>query len=196
MRIVGGKFRGKLLATPKDDRIRPTTDRVRESIFNILAHGEFAKDGMGLPMGAKVLDLFAGTGALGLEAYSRGAVSVTFVDDHPESRALIRRNIEAMGATGATRLMRRDALDVGPVPPGNQAGGPFDLIFLDPPYGKDWVGKAIANAHKGGWFNAGAVIVAEMEITATAPEIADLTLVQTRDYGDSRIAFYRVGTSS
>lgn len=190
MRIVGGRFRGKTLATPRDARIRPTGDRVREAIFNILAHGDFGREGPALPIGVKVLDLFAGTGALGLEAFSRGAAFVTFVDDHVESRGLIRRNVEAMGATGATRLLRRDAAALGPLPPGHQAGGPFDLVFLDPPYRQDLVARALTGAVEGGWLKPGAVAVAEMEIEAEAPQIPGLTLVQTRDYGETRVRFW------
>src|SRR6202158_2310143 len=111
MRIVGGKSRGLILSAPTDDRVRPTSDRVREAIFNILAHNDF---GTGFRLaGARVLDLFAGTGALGLEALSRGAKYVLFVDDHAESRALIRRNVEAKQATGVTKIWRREATDLG-----------------------------------------------------------------------------------
>src|ERR1700687_6245747 len=136
MRIVGGKSRGLILSAPTDDRVRPTSDRVREAIFNILAHNDFGT--VCRLEGARVLDLFAGTGALGLEALSRGAKYVLFVDDHAESRGLIRRNVEAMQATGVTKIWRRDATDLGPLE--RNAGGPFDLILLDPPYRKALAG--------------------------------------------------------
>jgi 16S rRNA (guanine966-N2)-methyltransferase len=191
MRIIGGRFRGKLLATPSDQRVRPTGDRVREALFNILAHGDFGRSGPSLPIDARVLDLYAGTGALGLEALSRGARNVAFVDDHADSRALIRRNVDALQATGLTRIMRRDARDLGPIPAGNQAGGPFDLIFLDPPYGQDLVAPTIAQAVTGGWFAQGAVIVAETELTAKVPPIDGIEPVQSREYGETRVMIFR-----
>lgn len=132
MRIIAGKFRGKQLLSPGDDSIRPTADRVRESVFNILA----SRVGPNFD-GLRVLDLFAGTGALGLEALSRGAAHVIFVDTGAEARGLIRDHIEAFGAGGVTKLLRRDATALG------DAGtmGPVDLVFLDPPYGKGWIDR-------------------------------------------------------
>src|SRR6478609_9394004 len=127
MRIVAGRFKGRSLATPKTQAVRPTSDRLRETIFNILAHA------YGDPVtGARVLDLFAGTGALGLEALSRGASFAQFVDDSTEGRGLLRENIEAMGVAGITKVFRRDATRLGDIKP-NQ---PFTLVFCDPPYGK------------------------------------------------------------
>src|SRR6187431_3276632 len=124
MRIVGGRLRGRALAAPKSQAIRPTTDRLRESLFNILAHayGDPVTD-------ARVLDLFAGTGALGLEALSRGAAFTLFIDDGAEARALIRNNVEALGAGGASKVYRRDATRLGSAAPLE----PFSLTFLDPP---------------------------------------------------------------
>jgi 16S rRNA (guanine966-N2)-methyltransferase len=132
MRIVGGKFRGRPLATPAHEGTRPTSDRVREAVFNILAHGieDFSFDGV------KVLDLFAGTGALGLEALSRGAAFCLFVEEDAEARGLIRRNVEALGLTGVTKIFRRDATDLGEA--GNR--GDAGLVFLDPPYARARVG--------------------------------------------------------
>ena len=127
MRIVGGTFRGRALAAPKSNDIRPTTDRTREALFNILAHAH----GDVLD-GARVLDLFSGTGALGLEALSRGASSALFVEPSAEGRGLLRTNIEALGVQGRARIFRRDATDIGPV--GTME--PFTLLFADPPYGK------------------------------------------------------------
>ena len=135
MRIIGGKFRGKTLSSPSDDSIRPTSDRARESIFNILG----SRLGPVLA-GKRVLDLFAGTGALGLEALSRGAEHVTFVDTGAEARGLIRDHIQAFGAAGITKLLRRDATALGT--PGTF--GQFDLIFLDPPYNQGLGEKALA----------------------------------------------------
>src|SRR5918997_3509523 len=127
MRIVGGRFRGRTLAAPRTRAIRPTADRLRESLFNILVHGY--DDPI---TGARVLDLFAGTGALGLEAMSRGAAFALFVDDGAEARALIRGNVEALGLGGTTRIFRRDAAKLGPAHPVE----PFSLMFADPPYGQ------------------------------------------------------------
>ena len=129
MRVVGGRLRGRALAGPKSQGIRPTADRLRESLFNILAHG------FDDPVtGARVLDLFAGTGAMGIEAISRGAEFVLFVDQGAEARALLRENVAALGLGGVSRIFRRDATKLGeahPVPP-------FSLAFLDPPYGQAW----------------------------------------------------------
>ena len=143
MRIVGGRLRGRALAAPDDQSIRPTSDRVREAMFNILAHGVAAIELNGI----KVLDLFAGTGALGLEAVSRGAAQCLFVDDSADARGLIRDNVEAFGLTGVTKIFRRDATALG------EAGkyGAFDLLLLDPPYGRGLGERAIASALAGGW---------------------------------------------
>jgi len=187
MRIVAGKHRGLSLATPKDARVRPTSDRVREALFNVLAHNDF---GIGFSVeGARVLDLFAGTGALGLEALSRGAAYVMFVDDHFESRALIRRNVEGCHATGATKIWRRDATGLGEMP-GN-AGGPFDLVFLDPPYRKGLVELALASARDGGWFAAQALIVAEMAADEAFTVPAGFDTIDERTYGDTKVVILK-----
>jgi 16S rRNA (guanine966-N2)-methyltransferase len=185
MRIVAGKHRGLSLATPKDARVRPTSDRVREALFNVLAHNDF---GMGFKIeGARVLDLFAGTGALGLEALSRGAFYVLFVDDHFESRGLIRRNVEAAHATGATKIWRRDATALGDMP-GN-AGGPFDLVFLDPPYRKGLVELALISARDGKWFAPNALVVAEMAVDEAFAMPAGFSVIDERTYGDTKVVF-------
>ena len=183
MRIVGGKSRGLILSAPADDRVRPTSDRVREAIFNILAHNDF---GTGFRLeGARVLDLFSGTGALGLEALSRGAKFVLFVDDHAESRALIRRNVEAMQATGVTKIWRRDATSLGPLEA--NAGWPFDLVLLDPPYRKDLAGPALISAREGGWLAAKVLIVAEMSEDENFIAPAGFALLDEREYGDTKV---------
>src|SRR5947208_10670047 len=152
MRIVGGRLRGRALAAPKSQAIRPTADRLRESLFNILIHA------YGDPVtGARVLDLFAGTGALGLEALSRGAAFVLFVDDGAEARALLRQNVEMLGLAAVMRIFRRDATKLGPAYPVE----PFSLAFLDPPYGKGLPEQALASAREGGWLTHGAVAVVE-----------------------------------
>src|SRR5690242_11037270 len=152
LRIVAGKFRGKHLTSPEDDSIRPTADRTRESVFNILA----SRLGASLD-GLRVLDLFAGTGALGLEALSRGASHVTFVDTGADARGLIRDHIEAFGAGGVARLLRRDATALG------EAGtmGPVDLVFLDPPYGKGLAEQALVSLRNGGWLKPETLLVLE-----------------------------------
>src|SRR3954453_1442250 len=142
MRIVGGRLRGRVLAAPRSQTIRPTAGRLREALFNILQHG------YGDPVtGARVLDLFAGTGALGIEALSRGASFALFVDDGIEARALLRQNSESLGLGGTSRIFRRDATRLGPAHPLE----PFSLVFLDPPYGKGLAEKALASAREGGW---------------------------------------------
>lgn len=191
MRIVAGKHRGLSLATPKDDRVRPTSDRVREALFNVLAHNDF-DIGFSLE-GARVLDLFAGTGALGLEALSRGAKYVLFVDDHAESRALVRRNVEAAHATGATKIWRRDATGLGEMPP--NAGGPFDLVFLDPPYRKGLVELALVSAREGKWFTPNALVVAEMAAGEGFAVPEGFVVLDERAYGDTRVVVLTLATN-
>ncbi|MCV0395362.1 MAG: 16S rRNA (guanine(966)-N(2))-methyltransferase RsmD [Rhizobiaceae bacterium] len=183
MRIVGGEFRGRPLATPKSDVIRPTTDRAREALFNVLAHGHH-----GRIEGARVLDLFAGTGALGIEALSRGAAHCLFVDDGVEARGLIRANIEALGLQGRTKLFRRDASRLG------DAGtiAPFDLLFADPPYRKGLGERALASALAGCWLKPGALAIVEeaAEAPFTPPE--SFALVDERRWGDSVVRIFAV----
>jgi 16S rRNA (guanine966-N2)-methyltransferase len=163
MRIVGGRLRGRTLAAPKSGAIRPTADRLREALFNILIHayGDPVTD-------ARVLDLFAGTGALALEALSRGAAFALFVDDGAEARALLRENVAVLGLGGATRIFRRDATKLGPAHPVE----PFSLVFLDPPYGQGLAEQALAAARAGGWLTPDALIVVEEAAKArfVAPE--------------------------
>src|SRR5262245_61674156 len=153
MRIIGGKFGGRQLIAPSGAAIRPTSDRVREAIFNILSHGieGFAFHGI------RVLDLFAGTGALGLEALSRGAADCLFVEEAPAARASIRRNVEALGLTGVTKIFRRDATDLGAA--GRRGGA--GLAFFDPPYGRGLAERALLSALGGGWLAPAAVLVLE-----------------------------------
>jgi 16S rRNA (guanine966-N2)-methyltransferase len=187
MRIVGGKFKGHSIAPPHGSAIRPTTDRVRESVFNILAHGT---EGLSLE-GARVLDLFAGTGAMGLEAISRGARFCQFVEESAEARGLIRRNADALGVIGLVKIWRRDATALGPCAP--QPG--FDLVFADPPYGKGLGEKALASLVSGQWLNPGAIVVLEEARKAELSAIAGLTLIDERGYGDTAIRFYRQGNT-
>lgn len=183
MRIVGGTLRGRPLAAPRDMAIRPTSDRVREAMFNILAHGI---DGFDLD-GARVLDLFAGTGALGVEALSRGARFCLFVEEDADARALIRQNVEAFGLTGVTKIFRRNATDLGPV----QGGARYGLAFLDPPYGKGLGEQALASAAAGGWLEPGALCVLEERKDAKIEFPADFALVDARTWGDTSVSFLR-----
>ncbi|KAB7614373.1 16S rRNA (guanine(966)-N(2))-methyltransferase RsmD [Amylibacter sp. SFDW26] len=178
MRIVAGKYKSTALASVgKGDsgaHLRPTTDRVRESIFNLLVNG-----GYGDPIAdARVLDLFAGTGALGFEALSRGASFALFVDDGVKARALIRQNIDILRVIGVTKLFRRDATKMGP-----SNYEPFNLIFLDPPYGKNLGGKALAAAAEGGWLAQNALVVWEEGSEQIA--IDGFEMLDARKYGDT-----------
>ena len=184
MRITGGQHRGRTLDEPPDDRVRPTSDKVRQAIFNILAHNAF---GFTLD-GAKAIDLFAGTGALGLEALSRGAAFALFVDDSAESRALIRTNVEALQLTGATKIWRRDAADLGPL--GAGAGGPFDLAFLDAPYRKGLTERALTSLAAGQWLAPGALVVAETAADEPLTAPARWRALGRRTYGETAVHIF------
>ena len=185
MRVTGGKFGGRTLVAPRDARVRPTSDKVRQAIFNILLHNDF---GTGFTLkGARAADLFAGTGALGIEALSHGASFCLFVDDAAESRALIRENVEALQLTGASKIWRRDATKLGPMAAG--AGGPFDLVFLDPPYRMDLIALALKSLGEGGWLAHGALLVAETAEDETIPPTDGFTRLDERVYGDTRVLF-------
>jgi 16S rRNA (guanine966-N2)-methyltransferase len=176
MRVVGGSLRGRALAAPKSQSIRPTADRLRESLFNILIH---AYDN---PLaGARVLDLFAGTGALGIEALSRGAAFTLFVDDGAEARALMRENVATLGLGGTSRIFRRDATKLGPAHPVE----PFTLAFLDPPYGKGLAEKALASARAGAWLMPDALIVVEEATKARFAAPEGFTERERRGYDDT-----------
>jgi 16S rRNA (guanine966-N2)-methyltransferase len=183
MRIVAGKFRGASIEAPKGSATRPTTDKVRQALFNVLEHGaprfEFE--------GARVLDLFAGSGALGLEALSRGARFALFVEDDSAARAAIRRNVETLGLTGVTKIWRRDATSLG------EAGTlqPFDLIFCDPPYGKGLGEKALAAAIAGGWVGGEAVAALEERAGTEIAWPVPFQEIDRRRYGDTEIALAR-----
>jgi len=182
MRIVGGRLRGRLLAAPASQAIRPTADRLRESLFNILVHayGDPITD-------ARVLDLFAGTGALGLEALSRGAAFALFIDEGAEARALLRENVATLGLGGTTRIFRRDATKLGAAHPIE----PFSVAFLDPPYGRGLAEQALASARAGGWLAPGALVVVEeaAKPSFTTPEGFDE--IERRNYDDSALIVLR-----
>jgi 16S rRNA (guanine966-N2)-methyltransferase len=180
MRIVGGRLGGRTLAGPKSQAIRPTSDRLRESLFNILAHGR------GDPVaGARVLDLFAGTGALGLEAMSRGARFALFIDDGAEARALLRQNVEALGLGGVTRIFRRDATKLGAAHPVE----PFSLAFLDPPYRRGLAERALGSLAAGGWLTPDALVVVEEAADAGFQTPDGFTATDRRRYDDTEFLF-------
>lgn len=183
MRVVGGALKGRRLATPKSDAIRPTTDRARESLFNILEHAY-----PGSIEGSRVLDLFSGTGALGIEAISRGAAYCLFVEQDIAARALIRENVEALGLQGCTRIFRRDATHIGPI--GTMQ--PFRLVFADPPYGKGLGEKAVASLLAGGWLEKGALVVVEETASNPFQLPEGLTLLDRRIYASSSLSICRV----
>ncbi len=184
MRIVGGRLRGRALAAPKSQAIRPTTDRLRESLFNILMHA-YAD-----PIsGARVLDLFAGTGALGLEAISHGAAFALFVDDGAEARALLRQNVEALSLAAVARIFRRDATKLGPAHPVES----FSLAFLDPPYGKGLAEKALTSARDGGWLTDDALIVVEEAAAAGFKAPDGYEEIERRKYDDTEFVILRRG---
>ena len=182
MRIVGGRLRGRPLAAPKSQSVRPTADRLRESLFNILIHA------YGDPVtGARVLDLFAGTGALGFEAISRGAAYCLFVDDGAEARALLRENVAVLGLAGVTRIFRRDATRLGPAHP----IAPFSLTFLDPPYRKGLAEQALIAARAGGWLTDDALIVVEEATDAGFTAPAGFAELERRAYDDTTFVILR-----
>jgi 16S rRNA (guanine966-N2)-methyltransferase len=181
MRVVGGRLKGRVLHTPDSRAIRPTSERLRESIFDILVHRH-----AGAVEGARLVDLFAGSGALGIEALSRGAEFALFVDNGAEARALLRANVEAFALGGVTRIWRADATRLGKAP----AGAPFTLAFLDPPYDKGLAGPALAALCEGGWLARGALIVVEEAAKAEIVAPPALELVDGRVYGETRIAFF------
>jgi 16S rRNA (guanine966-N2)-methyltransferase len=190
MRITGGTLRGRTLAAPQDMRVRPTADRTRQALFNILEHRDF---GIGFALdGVAVADLFAGTGALGIEALSRGARFCLLVDDDADSRALQRQNVEAFGLTGVTKIWRRDATDLGPLNSGS--GGPFGLVFLDPPYHKTLIPPALTSLKDGGWLAKDSLLVAETALDE-ALDTPGFALLDERDYGDTRIRFLTAETA-
>jgi 16S rRNA (guanine966-N2)-methyltransferase len=183
MRIVGGTLRSRILLGPSELGTRPTSDRVRESLFNILSHGieDFELEG------ARVLDLFAGTGALGFEALSRGAKFCQFVDDSAAARGVIRENADALGVIGLCKIWRRDVTRLGPCAPQT----PYNLVFADPPYNKGLGERALTSAVSEGWLSPGAVIILEEADVATIKDIGGLNLIDQREYGDTQIRIYR-----
>jgi 16S rRNA (guanine966-N2)-methyltransferase len=185
MRVVGGSLRGRTIAAPKSQAIRPTADRLRESLFNILMHA------YGDPVsGVRTLDLFAGTGALGIEALSRGAAFALFVDDGAEARALLRENVVSLGLGGTSKVFRRDATKLGPAYPVE----PFSLAFLDPPYGQKLAEKALTSAHEGAWFKPDALVVVEEAVKSAFAAPEGFTELERRRYDDTEFVVLRFVT--
>lgn len=182
MRIVAGRFRGRRLATPKSETIRPTSDRMREALFNRIAHHWPEK-----LEGSRVLDCFAGTGALGIESLSRGAAFALFIESGAAGRALLRENIEELALAGVTKVFRRDATKPGS--PGNIA--PFDLVFADPPYGKGFGEAALTALLREGWIAADALIILEEAADAMPQSIAGFETLDHRQTGASVHAYLR-----
>lgn len=182
MRIISGKFRGQKLFSPRSSLIRPTSDRARESIFNLLTH-LLEKRELNFS-DLFVLDVFAGTGALGFEALSRGAKHVTFMDQSPEAADLIRTHIDRLKVPETTSFLRRDACRP------SKPHQPADLVFLDPPYGKNLVPRAMKALEKAGWFNCPCVFVIEVGTKEETPDFPNLTLLDERTYGAAKVLFY------
>lgn len=185
MRIVSGAHRGRSIVAPKGQATRPTADRAREAVFNILAHAEFAPD----LDGARVIDLFSGSGALGLEALSRGAAFCLFVETDAAARGAIGENLETLGLFGAARVHRRDATALGARPAAD--GPPFDLAFLDPPYARGLGEKALASLLDGNWLTDDALAVFERGAEEPAISLPGFEIVDERPYGAAQVLFLK-----
>lgn len=184
MRITAGRLKGRILAAPEGMDLRPTSDKVRQAIFNVLEHHNFGNSFS--IEGARVIDLFAGTGALGIEALSRGARYALLIDNAAKNRAYLRRNIEAMNLTGVTKIWRRDGTDLG-----RHNGAPFDLAFLDPPYRKGLVAPALTALCSGGWLRSQAIVVVETAADEIIPSTDEFERLNERTYGETKIGFLR-----
>ena len=189
MRIVAGRHRGRRIGAPPGDAVRPTSDRAREAVFNILAHGGFGAGGASIVAGAVVLDAFCGTGAMGLEALSRGAARAVFIDNEPQSLVAVRANIAALREQATARVIAADATRPPPRP---KDLPPATLAFFDPPYAEALAGAALAAFAEGGWLAPGTICV--VEEAARAPDLAPpagFTGLQSRRYGAARITLLR-----
>ena len=186
MRIVAGSLKGRAITAPEGQNTRPTSDRARQAIFNVLEHASWAE-----PLeGARVIDLYAGSGALGYEAISRGAAFALFVEIEDEARGAIRENADAWGLMGRTRVHRRSATDLG-VRPGSD-GEAFDIAFLDPPYRKGFGEQTLARLLEGNWLKPGATVVFERGSDEPEIETPGYERLDARDYGAARVLFLRV----
>jgi 16S rRNA (guanine966-N2)-methyltransferase len=184
MRITAGRLKGHPLIVPEGQIIRPTSDKVRQAIFNVLEHHDFGAD-FELEH-SRVIDLFAGSGALGLEALSRGASYAILIDNLGESRATLRSNVEAMELTGVTKIWRRNATDLG-----RNINEPFDLAFLDPPYGKNLLVPALSSLQIGGWLQPHAIVVTEAARGEDIPSTDSFQLLKEKYYGMTKVSFWR-----
>lgn len=185
MRIVAGTLKGRTLVAPDGQDTRPTSDRARQAVFNVLEHAAWA----GPLVGARVLDLFAGSGALGFEAISRGAAFCLFVETDDAARGAIRENVDAFSLFGQTRVHRRSATDLGVRP--SSAGEPFDIAFLDPPYGKGLGEQALARLIEEDWLKPGAIVVFERGAGEPEIETSGYARLDARDYGAARVLFLK-----
>src|SRR5689334_22707148 len=187
MRIVGGRNRGRKLFGPEDenDALRPTSDRTRESLFNVLEHGRFSRDGTSLVRDAIVLDVFCGTGAFGLEALSRGAASATLIDKDPAAIALAHRNLAALDETARARVVQSDA---GTLP---RATAAHTLVFLDPPYRSGLAAPALEALDAVGWLAPDALCIAEIDRREAFEPPRGFVLLEERSYGRARLVFLR-----
>jgi len=189
MRIVGGSHRGRPIAVPEGDKVRPTSDRARESLFNILEHGRWAAGGSPIA-GARVLDAFAGTGALGLEALSRGAGHVTFLELAPVALETIKINVAALKEGPRVTIQRGDA--VAPA----RASQPCSLVFLDPPYGKNVAPPTLKNLVAAGWIAENAIVVLEVGAKEEFAAPDGFTIEDERRYGAARLILMRYGMAA
>jgi 16S rRNA (guanine966-N2)-methyltransferase len=184
MRIVGGSHRGRRLVAPPGAAVRPTSDRAREALFDILSHGAFAASG--LPFADQpVLDAFAGTGAFGLEALSRGAREAVFLENDREALAALRRNIADLGETARARVVATDATR----PP--RAADRCALAFLDPPYGGGLAAPALVALAVAGWLAPEALAVVEVGAREPFAPPSGFVPLDTRVYGAARLVFLR-----
>ncbi|WP_292040321.1 MULTISPECIES: 16S rRNA (guanine(966)-N(2))-methyltransferase RsmD [unclassified Brevundimonas] len=190
MRIVAGSLKGRAIVAPEGQGTRPTSDRARQAIFNVLEHAAWAEDVLD---GARVIDLYAGSGALGYEAISRGAAFCLFVETDDGARGAIRENMDAYGLFGRTRVHRRSATDLGPRP--GSAGEAFTLAFLDPPYAKGLGEQTLAKLLEGNWLAPDAVVIFERGSDEPEIETPGYERMDERDYGAARVLFLKVAAS-
>lgn len=193
IRIVAGEWRGRKLAVPPGDAVRPTGERQRKALFDILGHGSYARGGVSMLVGARVLDAFAGTGALGLETLSRGAASCLFLDKAAASRAVCTANVASLGANVRARVLAADACDPGAAPVAPFA--PCNLVLLDAPYRSGFAATALAAFAARGWLAANAVCVVELAVDENAALPDGFTLDAERIYGQTKFLLARYASS-
>jgi 16S rRNA (guanine966-N2)-methyltransferase len=190
MRIVAGKHRGRRIAAPEGHDVRPTSDRAREALFNILQHGDFTTAGTSPLIDARVLDVFAGSGALGLEALSRGAAHVTCIENSATARSALRANAKALGETARVTVVQADATKPPP------ASAPCTLVLMDPPYRSGLAAPALAALAERGWLADGAICVVEISAAESLETPAGFTPLDERRYGKAKLVFLRHGAAA